>query len=188
MVLYRVDQAVIIHNLLDHIKLKLRDLSQYIYTHTGYKISRYTNIYILCRVEQYIYFLFIYSTLTWFSSRTDVGHNTEIGLRRRGWGGAPSTNFCILCEKRNNCVVKIPIAPCREGGAATLVEPRYGAREGLHEPHAPAYPDEQPRCGRRRWYSTSSTVHTAPFTFSTRIKHLCRERLCLTAFYRKIYI
>lgn len=32
------------------------------------------------------------------------------------------------------------------------------------------------------WYSTSSTVQTAPFTFSTRTKHLCRLRLWRTAF------
>lgn len=32
-------------------------------------------------------------------------------------------------------------------------------------------------CDLRFWYSTSSTVHTAPFTFSTRTKHLCRLRL-----------
>lgn len=32
-------------------------------------------------------------------------------------------------------------------------------------------------------YSTSSTVHTAPFTFSTRTKHLCRLRLWRTAFW-----
>ena len=36
--------------------------------------------------------------------------------------------------------------------------------------------------GRRRQYSKSSTVHTAPLTFSTRMKHLCKLRLCLTAF------
>lgn len=35
---------------------------------------------------------------------------------------------------------------------------------------------------RLLWYSTSSTVHTAPFTFSTRTKHLCRLKLCRTAF------
>lgn len=35
------------------------------------------------------------------------------------------------------------------------------------------------------WYSTSSTVHTAPFTFSTRTKHLCRLRLWRTAFWEK---
>ena len=32
-------------------------------------------------------------------------------------------------------------------------------------------------CDLRFWYSTSSTVHTAPLTFSTRTKHLCRLRL-----------
>lgn len=37
-------------------------------------------------------------------------------------------------------------------------------------------------CDLRFWYSTSSTVHTAPLTFSTRTKHLCRLRLCRTAF------
>lgn len=36
--------------------------------------------------------------------------------------------------------------------------------------------------GRLFWNSISSTVHTAPFTFSTRTKHLCRLRLCRTAF------
>ena len=35
------------------------------------------------------------------------------------------------------------------------------------------------------WYSMSSTVHTAPFTFSTRLKHLWRLRLCRTAFWNK---
>ncbi len=33
------------------------------------------------------------------------------------------------------------------------------------------------------WYSTSSTVQTAPLTFSTRTKHLCRLRLWRTAFW-----
>ena len=47
------------------------------------------------------------------------------------------------------------------------------------------YPAEQPLWGRLLWYSTSSTVQTAPFTFSTLIKHLWRLRLCLTAFYDK---
>lgn len=32
------------------------------------------------------------------------------------------------------------------------------------------------------WYSSSSTVQTAPLTFSTRTKHLCRLRLWRTAF------
>ena len=36
------------------------------------------------------------------------------------------------------------------------------------------------------WYSISSTVHTAPFTFSTRLKHLWRLRLCRTAFWNKM--
>ena len=31
--------------------------------------------------------------------------------------------------------------------------------------------------GLRRQYSKSSTVQTAPFTFSTRIKHLCKLKL-----------
>ena len=47
---------------------------------------------------------------------------------------------------------------------------------------AQSYPAEQPLWGLRLWYSTSSTVQTAPFTFSTRIKHLCNDRLCRTAF------
>lgn len=33
------------------------------------------------------------------------------------------------------------------------------------------------------WYSVSSTVHTAPFPPSTRTKHLCKLRLCRTAFW-----
>ena len=37
--------------------------------------------------------------------------------------------------------------------------------------------------GRLFWNSISSTVHTAPFTFSTRTKHLWRLRLCRTAFF-----
>ena len=32
-------------------------------------------------------------------------------------------------------------------------------------------------CGRRLQNSTSSTVHTAPLTFSTRVKHLCSDKL-----------
>lgn len=36
--------------------------------------------------------------------------------------------------------------------------------------------------GRLFWNSISSTVHTAPLTFSTRTKHLWRLRLCRTAF------
>lgn len=36
------------------------------------------------------------------------------------------------------------------------------------------------------WYSSSSTVHTAPFTFSTRTKHLCRLRLWRTAFWVRV--
>ena len=35
------------------------------------------------------------------------------------------------------------------------------------------------------WYSISSTVQTAPFTFSTLLKHLWRLRLCRTAFWRR---
>jgi len=46
------------------------------------------------------------------------------------------------------------------------------------------YPDEV-RWGRLLQNSASSTVHTAPFTFSTLMKHLCRERLWRTAFYMK---
>lgn len=37
-------------------------------------------------------------------------------------------------------------------------------------------------CGLLFWNSSSSTVHTAPLTFSTRTKHLWRLRLCRTAF------
>ena len=46
-----------------------------------------------------------------------------------------------------------------------------------------SYPAAAPLCGLRRWYSTSSTVHTAPLTFSTRIKHLWSDKLWRTAFY-----
>ena len=45
-----------------------------------------------------------------------------------------------------------------------------------------SYP-EVDLCGRRLWNSTSSTVQTAPLTFSTRMKHLCSDRLWRTAFY-----
>lgn len=44
------------------------------------------------------------------------------------------------------------------------------------------YPFPAAFCGLLRWNSISSTVHTAPFTFSRRTKHLWRLRLCLTAF------
>ena len=50
-------------------------------------------------------------------------------------------------------------------------------------PDAAAAAAAAPLCGLLLWYSTSSTVHTAPLTFSTRMKHLWRLRLCLTAFY-----
>ena len=46
-----------------------------------------------------------------------------------------------------------------------------------------SYPAAAPLCGLRLWYSTSSTVQTAPLTFSTRIKHLWRDKLWRTAFY-----
>lgn len=46
-----------------------------------------------------------------------------------------------------------------------------------------SYPAAAPLWGLRRWYSTSSTVQTAPLTFSTRMKHLWRDKLCRTAFY-----
>ena len=42
---------------------------------------------------------------------------------------------------------------------------------------------EVERWGRLRWNSASSTVQTAPFTFSTRMKHLCSDRLWRTAFW-----
>lgn len=38
--------------------------------------------------------------------------------------------------------------------------------------------------GLRFWYSTSSTVQTAPLTFSTRTKHLCKDKLWRTAFFQ----
>ena len=38
--------------------------------------------------------------------------------------------------------------------------------------------------GLRFWYSTSSTVQTAPLTFSTRTKHLCNDKLWRTAFFQ----
>ena len=44
--------------------------------------------------------------------------------------------------------------------------------------------DWTPLGGLLRWYSSSSTVHTAPLTFSTRMKHLCSDRLCRTAFWK----
>lgn len=46
------------------------------------------------------------------------------------------------------------------------------------------YPLPAVFCGLRLWNSISSTVHTAPFTFSKRTKHLWRLRLCLTAFWK----
>lgn len=46
-------------------------------------------------------------------------------------------------------------------------------------------PPEVDLCGRRLWNSTSSTVQTAPLTFSTRMKHLCSDRLWRTAFYHR---
>ena len=38
--------------------------------------------------------------------------------------------------------------------------------------------------GLRFWYSISSTVQTAPLTFSTRTKHLCKDKLWRTAFFQ----
>ena len=51
-----------------------------------------------------------------------------------------------------------------------------------------SYPAAAPLCGLLLWYSTSSTVQTAPFTFSTRIKHLWRDKLWRTAFYTTLLI
>lgn len=51
-----------------------------------------------------------------------------------------------------------------------------------------SYPAATPLCGLLLWYSTSSTVQTAPFTFSTRIKHLWRDKLWRTAFYTTLLI
>ena len=48
------------------------------------------------------------------------------------------------------------------------------------------YPEAAPRCGLLLWYSTSSTVQTAPLTFSTRMKHLCKDKLWRTAFLQKV--
>ena len=48
-----------------------------------------------------------------------------------------------------------------------------------------SYPEAAPLCGLLLWYSTSSTVQTAPLTFSTRMKHLCRDKLWRTAFLSK---
>ena len=51
-----------------------------------------------------------------------------------------------------------------------------------------SYPAAAPLCGLLLWYSTSSTVQTAPFTFSTRIKHLWSDKLWRTAFYKTLLI
>lgn len=51
-----------------------------------------------------------------------------------------------------------------------------------------SYPAVAPLWGLRRWYSISSTVQTAPFTFSTLMKHLCKDKLCLTAFWNQKWI
>lgn len=49
-------------------------------------------------------------------------------------------------------------------------------------PLTDTYPALAAFWGLLLWNSISSTVHTAPFTFSSRTKHLWRLRLCLTAF------
>lgn len=50
-------------------------------------------------------------------------------------------------------------------------------------PRRDTYPAPAAFWGLLLWNSISSTVHTAPFTFSSRTKHLWRLRLCLTAFW-----
>ena len=60
---------------------------------------------------------------------------------------------------------------------------QFNGKENLNLFSSMAYPAAAPLCGLRRWYSTSSTVQTAPLTFSTRIKHLWRDKLWRTAFY-----
>ena len=60
---------------------------------------------------------------------------------------------------------------------------QFNGKENLNLFSFVAYPAAAPLCGLRRWYSTSSTVQTAPLTFSTRIKHLWRDKLWRTAFY-----
>ena len=51
-----------------------------------------------------------------------------------------------------------------------------------YPPSFPPLLPPPPLWGLLRWYSTSSTVHTAPFTFSTLMKHLWRDKLWRTAF------
>ncbi len=81
--------------------------------------------------------------------------------------------------------------PSDEAAAASMDERLWWSRSdggcgvSVGEAEAEAAEDDEdwtPRGGRRRWYSSSSTVQTAPFTFSTRMKHLCRLRLWRTAF------
>ena len=62
------------------------------------------------------------------------------------------------------------------------VEGHFLGAENFQQKRGCSYPEAAPRCGLRLWYSTSSTVQTAPLTFSTRMKHLCRDKLWRTAF------
>lgn len=74
-----------------------------------------------------------------------------------------------------------------------MTNPDFASAYGKHRVHRWAatvfswplrdtYPAPAAFWGLLLWNSISSTVHTAPFTFSSRTKHLWRLRLCLTAF------
>lgn len=96
-------------------------------------------------------------------------------------------NSCLQSEARaeqdRNVLCLILSLPALLGSSAPCSRPTVGCgAERCPLPRAkPTYPVIFG--GLRFWYSRSSTVHTAPLTFSTRTKHLCRLRLCRTAFW-----
>ena len=100
--------------------------------------------------------------------------------------------FYLYFQAVNFCAVAILWYKCesnktggKEGDRFLLTEKR--AKISFPR-YLVSYPAAAPLCGLLLWYSTSSTVQTAPFTFSTRIKHLWSDKLWRTAFYTTLLI
>ena len=94
--------------------------------------------------------------------------------------------FYLYFQAVNFCAVAILWYKCESNKTGGKEGDRFCSMEKSAKISFPrylvSYPAAAPLCGLRRWYSTSSTVQTAPLTFSTRIKHLWRDKLWRTAF------
>ena len=113
----------------------------------------------------------------WWLIRLGIDSTSEEeGLRQQFLVFFKTRLFLELLQLLNNV---IPRQVENEGNGFIVME---GVDRIYFSMYVLAYPAAAPLCGRRRWYSTSSTVHTAPLTFSTRIKHLWSDKLWRTAF------